>query len=238
VPRPYPTSVNPNDEGLLEYLEDIIGTQQYVEHIDAKAKALEELNEKRGGQVNRLKLVEKERDALHGAKQEAEAYMAKERQLLKTRSVLYQLFVQEARTNVAKIAGSKAELEQKLEHERAKCTEHQASVKGLEVGVRNERAASVCCLRDISSSPLSLSLTPCRCFSHSRSPKRMFVTWHRVTAAAVLTCVCGDCLGKSPTDGRAIRSTPRRSPRCVLSWTRRPRSSPSSSARTSSTAKT
>jgi hypothetical protein len=33
------------------------------------------LNEKRGSQVNRLKLVEKERDALDSAKQEAEAYM-------------------------------------------------------------------------------------------------------------------------------------------------------------------
>lgn len=129
-----PKAVNPNDEGLLEYLEDIIGTNQYVEHIDAKAKSLEELNEKRGSQVNRLKLVEKERDALDGAKQEAETYMAKERELLKTRSVLYQLFVQEAKTNVAKIAASKSELEQKLEHERAKCTEHQASVEGLEVG--------------------------------------------------------------------------------------------------------
>lgn len=129
-----PKAVNPNDEGLLEYLEDIIGTNQYVEHIDAKAKSLEELNEKRGSQVKRLKLVEKERDALQGAKHEAETYMAKERELLKTRSVLYQLFVQEARTNVAKIAASKSELEQKLEHERAKCTEHQASVEGLEVG--------------------------------------------------------------------------------------------------------
>jgi hypothetical protein len=36
--------VSGNDEGLLEYLEDIIGTNQYVEHIDTKAKSLEELN--------------------------------------------------------------------------------------------------------------------------------------------------------------------------------------------------
>ena len=64
-----PKALTPNDEGLLEYLEDIIGTNQYVEHIELKAKALEELNEKRGSQVNRLKLVEKERNALDGAKQ-------------------------------------------------------------------------------------------------------------------------------------------------------------------------
>ena len=62
-----PKAQNPRDEGLLEYLEDIIGTNQYVESIEEKAKSLEALNEQRGGQVNRLKLVEKERDALGGA---------------------------------------------------------------------------------------------------------------------------------------------------------------------------
>ena len=72
-----PKAQNPGDEGLLEYLEDIIGTNQYVEPIEEKAKALEALNEQRGGQVNLLKLVEKERDALGGAKAEAETFMAK-----------------------------------------------------------------------------------------------------------------------------------------------------------------
>ena len=135
------TSVRPCDEGLLEYLEDIIGTNQYVEHIELKAKSLEELNEKRGTQVNRLKLVEKERDALDGAKQEAEKYMAKERELLKTRSILYQLFVQETQTNVNKIAASKAELDQKLEHERAKYSEHQDKVTALEAAHKQHAAA-------------------------------------------------------------------------------------------------
>ena len=67
-----PKAANPGDEGLLEYLEDIIGTNQYVEPIEQKSKALEELNEKRTGQVNRLKLVEKEKDVLDDARQEAE----------------------------------------------------------------------------------------------------------------------------------------------------------------------
>ena len=93
-----PKGEKPGDEGLLEYLEDIIGTNQYVEPIEEKAKALEELNDKRGSQVNRLKIVEKERDALGGAKAEAELFMAKERELLRTRSVLYQLFSREAPT--------------------------------------------------------------------------------------------------------------------------------------------
>ena len=46
--------VNPGDEGLLEYMEDIIGTNQYVEPIEEAGKKLEELSEKRGGMVSRL----------------------------------------------------------------------------------------------------------------------------------------------------------------------------------------
>eukprot|EP00959_Pyramimonas_sp_CCMP1952_P017390 369383-Pyramimonas_sp.AAC.1 len=125
-----PKAQGPHDEGLLEYLEDIIGSNQYVEKIEEEAKKyglhqsslspahtnspcfrmisllrfslllqcsrrpdtnpsqprrtplnlpplLEELNEKRSGLVHRLKITEKERDALESAKTEAESYLQK-----------------------------------------------------------------------------------------------------------------------------------------------------------------
>ena len=40
-----PKGLNPGDEGLLEYMEDIIGTNQYVEPIEEAGKKLEELND-------------------------------------------------------------------------------------------------------------------------------------------------------------------------------------------------
>ena len=43
------------DTGLLEYLEDIIGTDQYVDAIEAAAAELEQLNEKRQTFVTRAK---------------------------------------------------------------------------------------------------------------------------------------------------------------------------------------
>lgn len=82
---------------LLEYLEDIIGTNQYVENIAEAAKRLEELNEQRASQVQRLKVTEKEKDGLSGAKSEAEEYISKERELLRQRGVQYQLHVALAR---------------------------------------------------------------------------------------------------------------------------------------------
>lgn len=44
---------------------------------------LEELNEKRGGMITKLKSVEKEREALEGKKLEAEAYITKQAERLK-----------------------------------------------------------------------------------------------------------------------------------------------------------
>uniref|UniRef100_A0A1D1YDR2 Structural maintenance of chromosomes protein 4 n=1 Tax=Anthurium amnicola TaxID=1678845 RepID=A0A1D1YDR2_9ARAE len=59
-----PKAQGPHDEGFLEYLEDIIGTNQYVERIEDAYKQLESLNEKRSGVVQMVKLAEKERDSL------------------------------------------------------------------------------------------------------------------------------------------------------------------------------
>jgi hypothetical protein len=134
-----PKASGPHDEGLLEYLEDIIGSGKHVEQIEAGSKQLEELNEQRLSQVQRLKLVEKDREGLDGAKSEAEAYIGKERELQRCRGTLFQLFLGEARANVAKIEANKAELEAKLAHERCAAVPVQHSC----VRVRN--AACVAC---------------------------------------------------------------------------------------------
>lgn len=44
-----------NETGLLEYLEDIIGTDQYQQPIEDAAAQLETLNEARQAAVHRVK---------------------------------------------------------------------------------------------------------------------------------------------------------------------------------------
>lgn len=95
-----PKAQTEHDTGLLEYLEDIIGTDRYVPAIDAGAKQLEELNDKRQGMVQRVKIAERERDALEGEKAAAEAYLAKERECLGTQSVLAQVFVKDSKVSL------------------------------------------------------------------------------------------------------------------------------------------
>ena len=55
---------NEHEDGLLEYLEDIIGTTKYKEPIQQASSEVETLNEERGEKMNRLRVVEREKAAL------------------------------------------------------------------------------------------------------------------------------------------------------------------------------
>jgi structural maintenance of chromosome 4 len=119
-----PKGATEHDTGLLEYLEDIIGTDKYIEDINNGAKRLEVLNEKRQGIVARVKIAEKERDALEGEKTAAEAYISKEIECLSAQRILSALYVTSATRNVEKIEGNIKKLEDKLAHEREKFKEY------------------------------------------------------------------------------------------------------------------
>lgn len=127
-----PKSQGPHDEGFLEYLEDIIGSNQYVEKIEEASKELEVLNEKRSGIVQRVKLAEKEKDSLEGAKNEAEAFMMKEAELYKWQEKATELAVQDANTHVAELQENVRKLEGNLKEEKEKFKQTSKAMKELE----------------------------------------------------------------------------------------------------------
>ncbi|OII75752.1 structural maintenance of chromosomes protein [Cryptosporidium andersoni] len=55
-----PKASNVNEDGLLEYLEDVIGTNKFIPEIARYTEELEQLNELRQETLNRMKLAEKE----------------------------------------------------------------------------------------------------------------------------------------------------------------------------------
>lgn len=70
-----PKAPTEHEDGLLEYLEDIIGTSKYKEPIDQALVEMERLQEDRQVKLNRLRLVEKEKVALEAKKKVAEDYL-------------------------------------------------------------------------------------------------------------------------------------------------------------------
>ena len=78
-----PKALNPNDTGLLEYLEEIIGSCVHVEEIEKLAKLLEDVNEKRIEQTNRVKASKSELDNLEDDRKVALNYLIQERRFWK-----------------------------------------------------------------------------------------------------------------------------------------------------------
>lgn len=59
-----PKGATEHEDGLLEYLEDIIGTDRFKEPLEQANKDVEELNDQRTHAMNRVKLVEHEKALL------------------------------------------------------------------------------------------------------------------------------------------------------------------------------
>ncbi|XP_047311246.1 structural maintenance of chromosomes protein 4 [Impatiens glandulifera] len=127
-----PKAQGPHDEGFLEYLEDIIGTNKYVEKIDESSKQLEELNEKRSGVVQMVKLSEKERDSLEDAKNEAEGYMLKELSLLKWQQKATGMASENASSKIVEMQTTISQLEENLKIEKEKIGQSNKTLKEQE----------------------------------------------------------------------------------------------------------
>uniref|UniRef100_A0A1A7YGY2 Structural maintenance of chromosomes protein n=1 Tax=Iconisemion striatum TaxID=60296 RepID=A0A1A7YGY2_9TELE len=89
-----------HDEGMLEYLEDIIGSCRLKEPIQTVARRIELLNEQRGEKLNRVKLVEKEKNALEGEKNKAVEFLNLENDIFRHKSQLYQYYVHDLHKRV------------------------------------------------------------------------------------------------------------------------------------------
>ncbi|KAL4353129.1 hypothetical protein GQ457_06G042040 [Hibiscus cannabinus] len=127
-----PKAQGPHDEGFLEYLEDIIGTNKYVEKIEESSKELESLNEKRSGVVQMVKLAEKERDSLEDVKNEAEAYMLKELSLLKWQEKAAKLAHEDTNSKMTELQENMSNLEGNLKNKREEIKESSKRLKELE----------------------------------------------------------------------------------------------------------
>ncbi|XP_072248446.1 structural maintenance of chromosomes protein 4 isoform X1 [Leuresthes tenuis] len=95
-----PKGQTEHDEGMLEYLEDIIGSCRLKEPIQTLARRIELLNEQRGEKLNRVKLVEKEKNALEGEKNKAVEFLTLENDIFKHKSRLYQYYVHDLQKRV------------------------------------------------------------------------------------------------------------------------------------------
>lgn len=110
-----PKAVTEHEEGLLEYLEDIIGTNRFREPISTAVTELESLGSLRAQKLERVKLVEREKKALEARKKLADDYLARTNLLIQRQNELWQYYVYCAKENVGTIEVSVEEHMKELE---------------------------------------------------------------------------------------------------------------------------
>ncbi|XP_071838574.1 structural maintenance of chromosomes protein 4-like isoform X2 [Apostichopus japonicus] len=110
-----PKALTEHEEGMLEYLEDIIGSNTFKEPIEELAKAVEELNEERGEKLSRVKAVESEMEQLEKPMKEAQEFLKLENEITKKKNMLYQVYVSECSKAADAAEAKKKEEETKMQ---------------------------------------------------------------------------------------------------------------------------
>ncbi len=88
-----PKGNHPGDTGMLEFLEDIIGSSRFKEPIELLKETVAELDDLRGEKLNRVKIVQKEKDELEEPKNLAVDHIRKENDLAKKRNFAFQHYI-------------------------------------------------------------------------------------------------------------------------------------------------
>ena len=110
-----PKAEKESDDGLLEYLEDIIGTANYKPLIEERMTQIENLNEICLEKENRFEIVDREKNSLESGKETALEFLDKEKQLTLLKSKLFQFKLFQNNSKLAstleKISSSNEDLE-------------------------------------------------------------------------------------------------------------------------------
>ncbi|GAV52788.1 hypothetical protein ZYGR_0AI00700 [Zygosaccharomyces rouxii] len=110
------------EDGLLEYLEDIIDTAKYKPLIEKNLADMESLNDICIEKENRFQIVDREKNSLENGKEEALLFLENERKLTVSKSKLYQYHLLNSNTKLKNTLDKITNLNQQLERESDKNT--------------------------------------------------------------------------------------------------------------------
>ncbi|EPE05172.1 nuclear condensin complex subunit smc4 [Ophiostoma piceae UAMH 11346] len=127
-----PKAGNEHEDGLLEYLEDIIGTSKYKTPIEEAANEVETLNDICLEKSGRVQHVEKEKNGLEDKKDKAIAFIRDENELATKQSSLYQIYISNCTDNVAVTEEATSQLQAELDAELEKHHGGEQIIKQLE----------------------------------------------------------------------------------------------------------
>eukprot|EP00435_Cladocopium_sp_Y103_P054736 s613_g17.t3 len=132
-----PKAQSVHEDGLLEYLEDIIGSNRLLEPIEQADGIVEKLTEQRQEKLNRLRVAEREKEALDGPRKEAEAWVSGEAERLELQSLLAQSQVRKSQGNLGSLEDEHKVLQGHMKEHKKKMETFEKEVKGIEAEHNN-----------------------------------------------------------------------------------------------------
>lgn len=120
------------DDGLLEYLEDIIGTSKYKPLIDEGLVKVEELNQVCLEKESRFMLVENDANALEETKNEALKFLKMEKSLTDKRSIKHQISIHDTQKKLNKYEKEATQISEKLAAEDEKNKKLRNSIEEIQ----------------------------------------------------------------------------------------------------------
>jgi len=133
-----PKGLTEHDTGMLEFLEDIVGTSRFKVPIEMLSKKVEELNELRVEKLNRVKLVEKEKDELEGPMKNALGFLRMENEKVDKTFRQRSRYILDAENNITKATEKKTEIEESVSDLTEKMKEIEAKRKGKDGEIKEK----------------------------------------------------------------------------------------------------
>nr|CAD7577572.1 unnamed protein product [Timema californicum] len=109
-----PKGATEHETGMLEFLEDIIGTSRFKEPLQKIIQLGNDLNQERSEKLNRVKMVEKEKDALEEPKNEALKYLKLKNEYTQMLNIDYQLGIHETEQKILEKETSRKSLDDSM----------------------------------------------------------------------------------------------------------------------------
>ncbi|OJA20715.1 hypothetical protein AZE42_08198 [Rhizopogon vesiculosus] len=136
-----PKGTSEHDDGLLEYLEDIIGTAALKAPIETALGEVDRLGEERAEKVARLRIVEKEKAKLDAERKEALAWLKLANEHVRALSRLWQYYLWKCLENDEQFAAQIEHLEKELAEERERNKDDITHLEMLEKHYKERKKA-------------------------------------------------------------------------------------------------
>lgn len=133
-----PKAENDGEDGLLEYLEDIIGTSSYKLNIEELNTLSEELKVECGEKQRRVEHISKDLKKLDAERADVETYVVNKNRSTRARSSLWQLKRYKQKVSAGIIEKDLAERRQILDDTKASISEKRSNLEQIEMQIKSK----------------------------------------------------------------------------------------------------